>query len=80
MPTQENPLDLNFAETGGGLSPEAQAEQDAKIMEGLRTRRAAEAEAEAAAKPQEDAQADAVRNALNSFDWDTPEQQRRGFN
>lgn len=68
-------------ETGGELSPEAQAAKDAETMAGLRARRAAEAAAEATAKPQDDAAVNAARRALeDSFTWDTVDQQRRGFN
>lgn len=80
MMTQENQPGSPI-ETGGELSPEAQAVKDAETMAGLYARRAAEAAAEAAAQPQKDAAINAAQRALEeSHAWDDVEQQRRGFN
>ena len=77
--------EINSAETGGELSPEAQAEKDAQIMEGLKARRAAEAAVEAAvvetANSQRDASITETRKQLDeSYDWDNTNQRRAGMN
>lgn len=83
MSTSENPntpLEVSALDAAKRIAAEMTDEQLDAVVKAQREARAAQAAAEKAARPKVDAEIASTRQALDSYDYDNPNQYRAGFN